>query len=220
MQFDLSFPQASRPFLVTLRDDVPNPFVPKPAPLHRDHKREDDEEAGKKSDKVARIDIDFEGIGGRILGFPIDEGNYEQIVAARGRALFTQFPSRGIKPAGNTWEDEDETGTLLAYDFEQQRLATLAQDVGKIRLGADHRTLIYTSHERLRAIDALGDLPEESQDEPKPPSDPGRRSGWLDLSRASVLVEPRDEWAQMYYEAWRMQREQFWDAAVAQRTAQ
>ena len=171
--------------------------------------------AGKKSDKVPRIDIDFEGIGGRILGFPIDEGNYEQIVAARGRALFTQFPSRGIKPAGNTWEDDDETGTLLAYDFEQQRLATLAQEVGKIRLSADHRTLIYTSHERLRAIDALGDLPEESQDEPKPPSDPGRRSGWLDLSRASVLVEPRDEWAQMYYEAWRMQREQFWDAAMS-----
>ncbi len=215
LQFDLSFPQASRPFLVTLRDDVPNPFVPKPAPLHRDHKREDDEEAGKKSDKPPRIDIDFDGIGGRILGFPIDEGNYEEIVAARGRVLFTQFPSRGIKPAGNTWEDEDETGTLLAYDFEQQRVATLAQEVGRIRLGADHRTLIYTSHERLRAIDALGDLPEESQDEPKPPSDPGRRSGWLDLSRASVLVEPRDEWAQMYYEAWRMQREQFWDASMS-----
>ena len=215
LQFDLSFPQASRPFLVTLRDDVPNPFVPKPAPLHRDHKREDDEDAGKKSAKVPRIEIDFEGIGGRILGFPIDEGNYEQIVAARGRALFTQYPSRGIKPAGNTWEDDDETGTLLAYDFEQQRLATLAQDVGRIRLSTDHRTLIYTSHERLRAIDALGDLPDESQEEPKPPSDPGRRSGWLDLSRASVLVEPRDEWAQMYYEAWRMQREQFWDAAMS-----
>ena len=214
LQFDLSFPQASRPFLVTLRDDVPNPFVPKPTPLHRDHKRDDDDDS-KKSEKPPRIDIDFEEIGGRILGFPVDEGNYEEIVATRGRALFTQFPSRGIKPIGRTWEDDEETGTLLAYDFEQQRLATLAQDVVKIRLGADHRTLIYTSGERIRAIDALGDLPDEAQDEPKPPNDPGRRSGWLDLSRASVLVEPRDEWAQMYYEAWRMQREQFWDETMS-----
>ncbi len=125
LQFDLSFPQASRPFLVTLRDDVQNPFVPKPAPVHR-HKHDDERDDDKSPDKPSRIDIDFDGIGGRILGFPVDEGNYEQIVAARGRALFTQFPSRGIKPQGNTWEDDDETGTLLAYDFEQQRLAPLA----------------------------------------------------------------------------------------------
>jgi tricorn protease len=28
-------------------------------------------------------------------------------------------------------------------------------------------------------------------------------------------VEPRDEWAQMYHEAWRMQTEQFWDEAMS-----
>ncbi|MDQ2909175.1 MAG: PDZ domain-containing protein [Candidatus Eremiobacteraeota bacterium] len=214
LQFDLSFPQASRPFLVTLRDDVANPFIPKPAPLHR-HRHDDDRDDDKKAAKPVRIDIDFEGIGGRILGFPVEEGNYDQIVAARGRALFTQFASHGIKPEGHAWEDDDETGTLLAYDFEQQRLAPLAQDVGDVRLAADGHTLVYTSHERLRAIDALGDLPEDGQDEPKPQNDPGRRSGWLDLSRASVEVEPRDEWAQMYLEAWRMQREQFWDESMS-----
>jgi tricorn protease len=223
LQFDLSFPQASRPFLVTLRADVPSPFVPKPAPLHKDHKPgssadddgddDDDDEKGKA--KSTRIDIDFEGIRGRILGFPVDEGDYEQIVAARGRAIFTQFPQRGIKPEGASWADEPESGTLLAYDFEQQRVAQLAQDVGDIRLGADGRTLVYTSHERIRAIDALGELPDDDAGEAKPGTDPGRRSGWLDLSRASVLVEPADEWAQMYDEAWRMQREQFWDETMS-----
>ena len=214
LQFDLSFPQASRPFLVTLRDDVPNPFVPKPAPIHRDAKdRDDDEDA--KDGKPPRIEIDFEGIAGRILGFPVDEGRYEQIAAARGRAIFTLFALRGIKPEGATWDDDGDTGSLLAYDFEQQRLGALATDAGDMRLAADRRTLVYTSHERLRAIDALGELPENGDDEPKTGSDPSRRSGWLDLSRASVLVEPRDEWAQMYHEAWRMQGEQFWDPAMS-----
>ena len=37
LQFELSFPQASRPFVVTLRDDVPSPFVPKPKPIHHEH---------------------------------------------------------------------------------------------------------------------------------------------------------------------------------------
>lgn len=213
LQFDLSFPQASRPFLVTLRDDVPSPFVPKPQPVHKD--RRDEREDDKRDAKPVRIDIDFDGIAGRILGFPVDEGKYEQIVAARGRALFTQFPLRGIKPQGASWDDDDETGTLLAYDFDQQRAGVIATDVGDMRLGNDHRTLVYTSHERMRAIDALTELPEEGQEDQRLSSEPGRKSGWLDLSRASVLVEPRAEWAQMYDEAWRMQGEQFWDESMS-----
>jgi tricorn protease len=216
LQFDLSFPQASRPFLVTLRDDVANPFVPKPAPLHKDQKPEDDGDDDRKpSDKPPRIDIDFDGITGRILGFPVDEGDYEQIVAAKGRALFTQFPLRGIKPEGNAWADPDESATLIAYDFEQQRSAQLAAEVQKIRIAADHRTLVYESHDRMRAIDAAAELPDEPQDDPKAGSDPSRRSGWLDLSRASVEISPQDEWRQMYDEAWRMQREQFWDETMS-----
>jgi len=215
LQFDLSFPQASRPFVVTLRDDVPNPFVPKPAPVHKDGKDGEADDERRKDVKAPRIDIDFAGIGGRILGFPVEEGKYEQVVATRRRVLFTQFPLRGIKPEGNSWDDEDEPGTLFAYDFEQQRLAPLATDVHDIRLGGDGRTLVYTSHERMRAIDALAELPEEGQEEPKVPSEPGRRSGWLDLGRASVEVDPRAEWLQMYAEAWRMQREQFWDESMS-----
>ena len=218
LSFDLSFPEASRPFLVTLRDDVADPFVPLPAPLHRDRDGDpsgDDDEPDEKKprDKPVKIEIDFEGIAGRLIGFPVEEGNYERIVAARGRALFTRFPSVGIKP--DERDEDDETGTLFAYDFEGQRLAPLAQEVGDVRLGADGRTLVYASHQRLRAIDALQDLPDDAQDEPKPAPESGRRSGWLDLSRASVLVEPRDEWAQMYDEAWRMQREQFWDQTMS-----
>ncbi|MBD5655468.1 MAG: PDZ domain-containing protein [Candidatus Eremiobacteraeota bacterium] len=215
LQFDLSFPQASRPFLVTLRDDVANPFVPKPAPVHKDRKDDDEDDDRRKDAKPVRIDIDFDGIAGRILGFPVDEGKYEQIVAARGRALFTQFPLRGIKPEGANWDDDDDTGALLAFDFDQQRVATLATEVHDIRLGSDGRTLVYASHDRMRAIDALGELPEDGQDDPKLSSEPGRRSGWLDLARASVEIEPRAEWLQMYNEAWRMQREQFWDESMS-----
>ncbi len=208
LQFDLSFPQASRPFVATLRSDVPSPFVPPPKPIHRDHDHDRNDE--KKNEKPVDVEIDFDGIAGRVLGFPVDEGEYDQIVAVRDRAIFTRFPVKGIKPTRREDRDEDENGgTLLAYDFEHQRLGTLATECEEIRLGNDGRTLVYRSRERLRAIDALGDLPEEGED-PKPAADSGRKSGWIDLSRASVEVVPRDEWAQMYREAWRLQTEQFW----------
>jgi tricorn protease len=215
LQFDLSFPQASRPFVVTLRADVPSPFVPKPSPVHRDKERDEEDAKRKDDDKPVRVEIDFDGIQGRILGFPVEEGNYGQLVATRGRAIFTRFPVKGIKPQGNNWDDDEEVGTLLAYDFEQQRLGTLQDEVEDIRLSADHRTLVYGLHDRMRVIDALGELPENG-DEPRAGGDgPGRRSGWLDLRRASVLIEPSAEWTQMFHEAWRMQTEQFWDASMS-----
>lgn len=213
LQFDLSFPQAQRPFVVTLRSDVPSPFVPQPKPVHRnsDHAHDDD----KKSEKEdLRIDIEFDGITGRVLGFPIEEGDYAQIVAVKDRVYYTRFPVKGIKNASDD-DDDDESlgGTLLAYDFENLRQATVAGDVGDIRLGADGGTLLYRSHDRLRAIDAGADLGEEEPE--KPSSEPGRKSGWLDLDRANVEIEPRDEWAQMYREAWRLQTEQFWVADMS-----
>ncbi|MGH7707155.1 MAG: S41 family peptidase [Vulcanimicrobiaceae bacterium] len=217
LQFDLSFPQASRPYCIALRVDVPSPFVPVPAPVHKHrHDHDDDEDDDRKRErKPVRVEIDFDGIQGRLLGFPVEEGDYEQVVGVRGRALFTRFPVRGIKPAEATWDDESPLGVLVAYDFEQQRSAVLQRDVGEIRIGHDARTLVYAAHDRVRVIDALGDLPEDDVDEPKPGQEPGRRSGWIDLARTSVLIEPRDEWTQMYYEAWRLQREQFWDAAMS-----
>ncbi len=216
LQFDLSFPQAHRPFVVTLRADVPSPFVPKPRPLHRDHdhdhehEHEHDREDRKRAKEPKNdVVIDFDGIQGRVLGFPVEEGDYQQIVATDERVLFTRFPVQGIKPFSPA-DDEDETcGSLLAYDFEQQRTATIAGDVGDIRLGNDGRTLLYRSQRRLRAIDVQGDLP-ENDDEQKPSLEPGRKSGWIDLERAIVEVVPRDEWAQMFREAWRLQTEQFW----------
>jgi tricorn protease len=209
LQFDLSFPAASRPFVVTLRNDVPSPFVPKPKPIHFEREHDRERTNNKKPHKPADVEIDFDGITGRVLGFPVDEGIYDQIVAAPQRVLFTLFAVKGIKPARREDLDEGGRGTLLAYDFEQQRLATIAGECDEIALGADARTLVYRSRERLRAIDALNDLPEEG-DEPKPPSEPGRRSGWIELDRADVEIVPRDEWSQMYREAWRMQTEQFW----------
>jgi tricorn protease len=205
LQFDLSFPQAHRPFAIALQKDTASPFVPKPRPIHREHSHRDD---NKPDEKPARVDIDFDGITGRVIGFPVEEGDYHQIVATRDRVLFTRFPVRGIKPDREEEDESDELGALVAYDFEQQRCATLAQDVGEIRLAGDGRTLLYRSKDRLRAIDAQNDLPEE--EEPKPSSEPGRKSGFIDLARAQIEVHPRDEWAQMFREAWRLQTEQFW----------
>jgi len=208
LQFDLGFPLGMRPFVVTLRAETPSPFVPRPHSIvHREiheEKHESDEEPG-------RVEIDFEGITRRLLAFPVEEGRYEQIAAVKGRVIFTQVPLRGALENGS-WSDREleADATLMAYDFEEQRAAVLAKEVTDFRVAPDHATVIYRSGERLRAIDATEKLPENDEYE-GPPDEIGRKTGWIDIERLHVNVEPRLEWAQMYHEAWRLQREQFWD---------
>jgi tricorn protease len=214
LQFELSFPEASRPYLLTLRKDVANPFVAKPAPLHKRHDDDDDDEDeqdGKKTPKPEVV-VEPEGLPLRMLAFPVDEGAYDRIAGVKGRAVFSRFPVRGIQPDAH--DHDGAEGELFAYDFEQQRGATLATDIDDFVLGPDARTLVYESRGKLRAIDASGDLPEDG-DEDKASQDVGRRTGWLDLGRISVLVEPLAEWRQMLREAWRLQRENFWDPEMS-----
>ena len=219
LQFDLSFPQAMRPYVMTLRTDVANPFVPVPAPLHaeKDEDDEDDDADGDEKDEKAKkppkpVLIDRDGIAHRILAFPVDEGQYQHVAGTKGKAIFSVFPVTGIKPSGHG--DDEAGGALMAYDFTAQRSGTLAGDIDGFVLGADGRTLVYESRGHLRAIDAGGDLPEDDPED-KPATEMNRRSGWVDLSRIGVQIEPRDEWAQMLREAWRLQREQFWDAQMS-----
>ncbi|MDQ2817439.1 MAG: PDZ domain-containing protein [Candidatus Eremiobacteraeota bacterium] len=212
LKFDLSFPNAMRPFLVTLRKDIASPFVPKPRPL-RDIKKKD--APPQSAHGVDRIEIDFERITDRVIGFPVEEGRYEQILGADGRALFTKFPLRGsLQIPAMPADEPTDSGALLAYDFDEGRLGTLAGEVAEVRMAADHRTIVYRSGKKMRAIDALEDLPEDGAAR-EAPADSGRRSGWIDLSRVSVEVMPRDEWGQMYREAWRLQRDHFWDEQMS-----
>ena len=75
LQFDLSFPHAQRPFVVTLRADVPSPFVPQPRP---DASQRSTTRATRTrrptTSRESRIEIDFDGITGRILGVPGGRG--------------------------------------------------------------------------------------------------------------------------------------------------
>ncbi len=166
------------------------------------------------SDSVKNIEIEFDDIESRILAFPVSEGIYMQIVGVENRALFTVYPIKGIRPNFSWYSDDSNLGTLIAYDFDENRSATLQKDVGHFVLAHDNQTLYYKARKRIRAVDALEKLPGEGR-EPASASGSGRSSGWIDIARAQVMVSPKLEWTQMYSEAWRLQKEQFWDESMS-----
>ncbi len=154
-------------------------------------------------DKIKPLHIDLEGIERRILPFPVPDGRYGQIAGIPNKAIFTVLPIHGTLDNGAE-EDEEEfvTGTLRAYNFKEYKNETLAEDVAWFQLSENRKKLLYISHRRLRVITA-GE---------KPLSEVGsyRRTGWIDLHRVKVSIDPQSEWEQMFREAWRLQRDHFW----------
>ena len=209
LQFDLGFPHAMRPFLVTLTKDAGSPFVPKLRPVVK-RRADDKKEEPQSTAPSAPVDIDFDGIASRIVGFPVEEGRYDRITGVKGRAIFTRYPVRGTLESPWLETENPPEGVLIAYDFDEQQQFPIASDLVDFRVAADHRTVAYRSGKQLRVIDAL-DRSGDQGERRRAPRDPGRRSGWVDLGRVNVEVDPGAEWAQMYDEAWRLQREQFWD---------
>jgi tricorn protease len=236
LQFDLSFPRGMKPYLITLRKDLPSPFdlrlqleaeeEPKEPP---DEDKGPAEPAGKaqaeadagagedqaeakpdgkpgkeqeQKESIPPLKIDLEGIEKRVVAFPVAEGIYRGIRGIyNGKVVYTRF---AIEGSLNSAEDgHARRGSLMIYNFEDQKEDLLANGVADFQVSADGQNLLYRDDGRLRVLKA-GEKP---QDESGPPS---RRNGWLNLGRVRVSVIPLAEWRQMFGEAWRLQRDHFW----------
>ena len=240
LQFDLNFPRAARPCLITLRADLPSPFIPTPqkSDAKEDSKpkkswrteptdaapadpaqlgavgqgtaatsEENPTDTGKKTDPV--IQIDLEGITERVVAFPVPIGRYGQIRGIKNKALFTVYPIEGS--LGQTWEPNrvpPARARLEVYDFEEQSHDTFIDGITNFDVSRDGRMLIYRTGNRLRVIKA-GEPPKNGG------SGANRKSGWINLNRIRLSVTPHAEWQQMYREAWRLQRDHFWNADMS-----
>jgi tricorn protease len=205
LHFDLSFQRGGRPALVTLRPDVPDPFLPPIAPEPAPPGPTAGAEA--KPAESPAVAIEFAGIMTRVAVFPVAAGRYEQIVGTGAKVLYTSREPKGA--AGLTLGEAGATDArLTAWDLATGKEEVLLEAAGPIQVTGDGKHLLTWIGERLRVLPA-GEKPKETGDAA------GRDTGWLDLSRVRVEVDPRAEWRQMYAEAWRLQRDQFWCARMS-----
>ncbi|MDE0553706.1 MAG: PDZ domain-containing protein, partial [Candidatus Poribacteria bacterium] len=218
LHFDLGFPSAMRPLLITLQKTLGNPFVPEPRPLEEEKEDKDkdnekeqeeasDEKDGKPEKESPPITIDLDGIAQRVVAFPYPRGHYGQIAGIESKAIFTSYPSREVS---GPFDDGDNSarGTLHAYDFKEQKKETLVSGIDDFQLSRDGKTLVYSSGSRLRVIKAGKKVEGDSKSGSR--ASPNRQNGWINLSRIKASVVPTAEWHQMYREAWRLQRDYFW----------
>ena len=234
----LGFPHAARPYVATLRADLPNPLLPE----LRAPGDDDDEDDGGGDDgwedggdgdpdeqlPPEPIVIDLEGLVDRAVALPVPVGRYGQVLALeRERLMFTVYPvhTPAVGLAGDDGEEDDDeadagTGSLLRFDLRTLREATLVPaGVDDVTLSMDGRTMAVQyggARPELRVLRA-GEKPREEDDDEQPvdPDRPGPDSGLIDIGgRVRLEVHPAAEWRQMLREAWRRLRDDFWDARM------
>lgn len=202
VQFELSFPRAARPYLIALQAGGRPPFDPALKGL-----KPEDPAAAKTAEQAPPLRVELDGIALRIAPFPVQEGRFGQIAgAAGGKVIWTVLPIAGAHGRGG---HKDSPGRLEVFDFATLRAETLMDKADSFALSADHTTLMVRQGKRLRAI-AVNRPPEADRDPAQSSDAPSRKSGWIDLDRIRLSVEPRREWRQMLREVWRLQRDQFW----------
>ena len=224
LHFGWSFPKGVRPYLVTLQHDLRSPFTPEPAaiPLSPAPAPTSDaspavaaqsgaspssEPGAETSRPIVRID--FEGIRSRIVALPVPEGRYGRVQGTHTGVVYSSFP---VESAQREEQGPSTAGSVDSYHFEQHKSERLLDGISDFEVNARGTTLIYQAGERLRIVKA-GEKPPHLEGEAQ--NKPGRESGWIDLDRVQVSVRPDAEWRQMLGEAWRLQREQFWNADMS-----
>ena len=150
--------------------------------------------AKASADSTRPVAIALEGLAGRLYEVPVPPGNYAELAAGKSRLFFLS----------------SETGLgakqhLVALDIKTDpgEPARLVDDVRRYELSADGKKLLVRKGDELHVIDAAAAAGVSL----------GAKTR-VDLSGWTFSFPPREEWQQMFTEAWRLERDYFYDTAM------
>jgi tricorn protease len=213
-------------FALTLKADEASPFKPqsdeeKAADEKKDEKKDDkdkkddkkadakssDEQKDEKKDEkkeekkpepVKPIQIDLEGISSRIAPVPVAPGILSGLAARKDKFFYFATPQEARQFGTN---DRGPKGVLHVYDIVKREDKSLLEGIDGYDLDKDGKKVLYKAGPVFGIVEAT----------------PGKAKvgeGKLNLGEMQVKVDPREEWRQEFHEAWRIERDFYWDPAM------
>ena len=153
----------------------------------------------KKADAV-KVVIDTAGLGQRILVVPGSAvGELSSVRVADGDKLFYLEAVPAAAPAGPTATPAGPTQRLHRFDMKERKDEVFMAELNDYALSADGKKVLYMApNSAYGIVEAAGK--------------PAAADGKLTLTGLDAYIDPRHEWAQMFDEVWRLQRDYFYDA--------
>jgi tricorn protease len=198
--FDMTFAKARLPMLVVLKRDGRLPFL-----------RESGLPEALQKSPVATApgpevpcEIDFDGIEKRVFQFPVAEAKYTRIQGYGRKVLWSYEPVEGTVDSSPVDPAPQGKAYVDCFDFDTGSFEYFGTGVSDFRIRPESGLRIIRSGNQLRIVKALEKPDSNSSKEAN------QKTGIIDLARAQVMVEPKEEWIHMYKDAWRQQKEYFW----------
>jgi tricorn protease len=181
-------------YLTVLIANEPSPLLPEAGD---EPKAASEEPAARpKADvKVPTVRIDFDGISQRILSLSVPAADYTRLLPGAPGVIFY------AEPAGTT---PGAALRLQKYQLKERAAAPFLEGIRSYTLSADKKKLLYSAGGGAPGAEARWGI--VSTDKPAKVGD-----GAINVSQIEMQVDPRAEWAQIFRETWRLEREYFYD---------
>ncbi|MBP7043582.1 MAG: PD40 domain-containing protein [Chloroflexi bacterium] len=205
-------PVQSSLYVVVLSHDTPSPLAPEsddepanekksPDETNADEAKNGGDEQDQKEKKQngqkkppVEVKIDLGKMDQRILALPLPAREFRSLQAANGKLFYLE--------TNQSFAEQTEAllGTLNVFDLKERKNEVYLSNIRAYWISADGRKLLYQS----KKPDDFAVIGTD-----KKPDNGGDR---LNLAHMEVYVDPKAEWAQMFTEVCRLQRDFFYDA--------
>ena len=209
-------------YVTVLRKDLPSPLAPESdeekAALEAEAPRPETEAAKKPAKEPPPVRVDFDRISQRILALPLPPRNYERLIAGKEGVLFV-VEGGLVQSLGGP-----NTIAVQRFDLKTRKAERLVEGVTFFTVSDNGEKMLYRQNAPNAGTGAApaGGGPPARQWTVAPttpaPAGPaaapaGARPGAqvLRLAAMEVRVDPLAEWKQMYHEAFRLERDFFYD---------
>ncbi len=207
-------------YCVILAKDGRSPFLPDELlPDSADDKDdkdgkkdEKDEKSGKAKDKPRELPVvklDVEGIQQRVVEFPAPPDNYGGLAPIRGKVFFATSPTTGLMEGWANPDAGNARRALRVYDLKKKKHELFIDKVRDYTTSADGKKLAYRGSGEEILVVGTDSKPGDGKD--KEDKDVEK----LNPATLPLSVEPKGEWAQIFRESWRLQRDFYWAENMA-----
>ena len=167
-----------------------------------DEPKDEDKDKGKDADedkdKPVEVRIDLKGIERRVIPVEgVPAGNYFRLEATKKGFHYLKKDEHEFEKYQTV---TDETGgklDLYHYDLEEKETKKVLPGIANYHLSADGKKLVYRAGTKYGVVDVAAE------------SNVG--DGEVKLEAARVRVDRNQEFLQIFNEAWRVQRDWFYD---------
>ena len=187
-------------YLVVLSASEPSPLLPEagdetgPPPTPASGGAGAGGAARPKPDSTTRIDV--AGLSQRVLSLSVPAADFGNLTGGPAGTIFYTDPMPGAGPG---------TFRVNRYVLKDRAGASFIEGIRSYSLSADRKKLLYQA----------GGGPDGGRWGVVGTDKPARvGDGPINVAQLEALVDPRAEWAQIAREAWRIQRDFFYDAKM------